>query len=62
MPPPRAIVSLYNAEGKPGAIGRIPSFLAHRFPVALVRCDPDDRGAAARRGRVVHRLPAGRTR
>ena len=23
--------SLYNCEGKPGAIGRIPSFLAHRF-------------------------------
>ncbi len=35
------IVSLYNAEGKPGAIGRIPSFLAHRFPVALVRSDPE---------------------
>ena len=34
------IVSLYNVEGKPGAIGRIPSFLAHRFPVALIRCDP----------------------
>ena len=33
-------VSLYNCEGKPGAIGRVPSFLAHRFPVALVRCDP----------------------
>jgi fatty-acyl-CoA synthase len=31
--------SLYNAEGKPGAIGRIPSFLAHRFPVALVKFD-----------------------
>jgi fatty-acyl-CoA synthase len=31
--------SLYNCEGKPGAIGRIPSFLAHRFPVALVRFD-----------------------
>ncbi len=35
------IVSLYNTEGKPGAIGRIPSFLAHRFPVALVRSDPE---------------------
>ena len=34
-------VSLYNCEGKPGAIGRVPPFLAHRFPVALVRCDPD---------------------
>lgn len=34
------IVSLYNTDGKPGAIGRIPSFLAHRFPVALILCDP----------------------
>lgn len=31
--------SLYNCEGKPGAIGRIPSFLVHRFPVALIRLD-----------------------
>jgi fatty-acyl-CoA synthase len=31
--------SLYNCEGKPGAIGRIPSFLGHRFAVALVRFD-----------------------
>ena len=34
-------VSLYNTEERPGAIGRIPPFLAHRFPVALIRCDPD---------------------
>ena len=33
--------SLYNCEGKPGAIGKIPPFLAHRFPVALVRFDVD---------------------
>jgi fatty-acyl-CoA synthase len=32
-------VSLYNCEGKPGAIGRIPAFLSHRFPVQLVRSD-----------------------
>jgi len=32
--------SLYNCEGEPGSIGRIPPFLAHRFPVALVRFDP----------------------
>jgi fatty-acyl-CoA synthase len=32
-------VSLYNCEGKAGAIGRIPSFLAHRFPLALVKFD-----------------------
>jgi fatty-acyl-CoA synthase len=31
--------SLYNCEGQPGAIGRIPPFLAHRVPVALVRFD-----------------------
>jgi len=31
--------SLFNCEGKPGAIGRIPSFLAHRFPVALIKFD-----------------------
>ena len=33
-------VSLYNCEGKPGAIGRVPGFLAHRFALALLRCDP----------------------
>src|SRR5262249_11951134 len=33
--------SLYNCEGKPGAIGRIPPFLAHRFPVALIEFDTD---------------------
>jgi fatty-acyl-CoA synthase len=33
--------SLYNCEGLPGAIGKIPSFLAHRLPVALLRFDVD---------------------
>jgi fatty-acyl-CoA synthase len=33
--------SLYNVEGKPGAIGRIPPFLAHRFPAAIIRLDAD---------------------
>ncbi len=33
--------SLYNCEQRPGAIGRIPPFLAHRLPVALVRFDLD---------------------
>jgi fatty-acyl-CoA synthase len=32
-------VSLYNVESKVGAIGRIPSFLRHRFPLALVKSD-----------------------
>jgi fatty-acyl-CoA synthase len=31
--------SLYNCEGRPGAIGRIPPFLAHRMPVVLVKLD-----------------------
>ena len=31
--------SLYNCEGRPGAIGRIPPFLTHRMPVALVKFD-----------------------
>jgi fatty-acyl-CoA synthase len=33
--------SLYNCEGRPGAIGRIPAFLANRLPVALLRFDVD---------------------
>jgi fatty-acyl-CoA synthase len=33
--------SLYNVEGKPGAIGRIPPFLAHRFPAAIIRLDAE---------------------
>ena len=33
--------SLYNVEGKPGAIGRIPPLLAHRFPAAIVRIDAE---------------------
>jgi fatty-acyl-CoA synthase len=40
--------SLYNVEGKAGAIGRIPPLLAHRFPAALVKIDPD--GGAPLRG------------
>jgi fatty-acyl-CoA synthase len=35
-------VTLFNYEGKPGAIGRIPSFLAHRSPTALIRYDVED--------------------
>lgn len=31
--------SLYNVEGEPGAIGRIPAFLATRHPVRLVKYD-----------------------
>jgi fatty-acyl-CoA synthase len=31
--------SLFNVEGQPGAIGRIPPMLAHRFPASLVKLD-----------------------
>jgi fatty-acyl-CoA synthase len=34
-------VALYNCEGRPGAIGRLPSFLSHRFPIALIECDAE---------------------
>jgi fatty-acyl-CoA synthase len=34
-------VSLCNVQGKPGAIGHIPPYLAHRFAPALVVYDPD---------------------
>ena len=33
--------SLFNVEGQPGAIGRIPPLLAHRFPAAIVRIDAE---------------------
>ncbi len=29
--------SLYNVEGMPGAIGRLPGFMTHRAPVAIVK-------------------------
>jgi len=32
-------ISLYNVEGKVGAVGRVPPFLTHRFPLALVQFD-----------------------
>ncbi len=32
-------VSLFNVQGKPGAIGHIPAYLAHRFSPALVAFD-----------------------
>ncbi|HTN73388.1 MAG TPA: long-chain-acyl-CoA synthetase [Methylomirabilota bacterium] len=32
-------VSLTNADEKPGSIGRVPPYLAHRFPVTLVQFD-----------------------
>ncbi len=33
--------SLYNVEGRVGAIGRIPPLLAHRFPAGIVKVDAE---------------------
>jgi fatty-acyl-CoA synthase len=35
-------VTMFNLEGKRGAIGRIPPFLAHRSPTALVKFDVEN--------------------
>jgi fatty-acyl-CoA synthase len=63
--------SLYNVEGRPGAIGRLPSFLTHRFPAAIVRFDAetgqparDDAGRCVRcspgeAGEAIGRVAAG---
>src|SRR5262249_19842190 len=32
-------VSLYNCEGRVGAIGRIPPFLSHRASIEILKCD-----------------------
>jgi fatty-acyl-CoA synthase len=65
--------SLYNCEDKTGAIGRIPSFLAHRFPVALVKFDVEagepirnDKGLCIRcsaneAGEAIGKIPGGRS-
>jgi fatty-acyl-CoA synthase len=34
-------VNIFNFEGKEGAVGRVPWFVAHRFPIAVVRFDVD---------------------
>jgi fatty-acyl-CoA synthase len=65
--------SLFNVEGKAGAIGRIPPFLAHRFPAALVQVDlekaepvRDTRGLCTRCannevGEAIGKIPTGRS-
>jgi fatty-acyl-CoA synthase len=50
--------SLYNAEGKPGAIGRIPPFLRHRFAAANVAFDEETQAPA--RGPDGLGVPGGR--
>jgi fatty-acyl-CoA synthase len=50
-------VSLVNVEGEPGAIGRIPPFLAHRFPMALVKVDGCGAPVRNGKGRCVECAP-----
>jgi len=51
-------VSLFNVEGKPGAIGRIPPFLAHRVAATLVKLDGDkDEPIRNERGRCIRCAP-----
>jgi len=33
--------SLFNVDGKPGTVGRIPPVLAHRFPASIIKIDAD---------------------
>ena len=51
-------VSLFNVEGKCGAIGHIPAYLQHRFSPALARFDVD-KGELARNDRGLC-IPCGR--
>ncbi len=46
-------VSLYNFEGKPGAIGRIPAYLAHHFRIELVRSDVETGEPEREAGRCI---------
>ena len=50
-------VSLFNVEGKPGAIGRIPSYLAHRFAAALVQVDVETDEPVRKRGFCIRCAP-----
>jgi fatty-acyl-CoA synthase len=63
--------SLYNVEGRIGAIGRVPPFLTHRFPLALVQFDHETgepardadgfciRCAAGQSGEAIGRIAVG---
>jgi fatty-acyl-CoA synthase len=49
--------SLFNVEGKPGAIGRIPSLLAHRFPASIVRVNAEGNPIRGRDGLCIACAP-----
>ena len=49
-------VNIFNFEGKPGAVGRVPWFVAHRFPIAVVRFDVEQPAAGAQRRGLLRAL------
>lgn len=52
------VVSLFNVEGKEGAIGRVPPFLSHRTPISLVKFDVEkDEPVRNAQGRCVRCAP-----
>ena len=53
--------SLYNVEGRVGAIGKIPPLFAHRFPAAIVKVDFEEGKATPRRPRSMYCLHAWRS-
>ena len=53
-------VSMLNYDGTVGAVGRLPRYMRRMFPTRLARFDIDRRNAGARRGRLLHRMRAGR--
>jgi fatty-acyl-CoA synthase len=50
--------SLYNCEGRSGSIGRIPPFLAHRLPVAVLRFDHETQEPARNAAGLCERCAA----
>ena len=49
MPRPKATCSLFNFDGKEGAVGRVPWFIADRFPIKVVRFDVERSSRCATR-------------
>ena len=54
---------MFNFEGKEGAVGRVPWFLAHRFPIKMVRFDVERQQPVRDARRLLHRCaPTSRAR
>ena len=55
-------VTLFNWDGKEGAVGRVPWFLAHRFPIKVVRFDVETQQPVRSSRRLLHRMRSRRAR